>query len=208
MKVIGIGGVSRCGKNLFATVATRLLEEQGKTSIQFSLARNLKLDMSTLMANRIGINSLTEDTKEKNIIRPLLVSYGDITRKMSKGTMWTSAIEPEILARKEDYVFITDLRYDHYEQDEVYWVQHILRGKIVHIKCYTMQPAPSKRHITTSTPLKTYTPPANENEIFNDPKVYKKADVRMEWECKPEMRHPDTNEYIEQCVRDVLPNLL
>jgi hypothetical protein len=60
----------------------------------------------------LGIDVFTQDTKEKDIIRPLLVWYGGVKRHQSKGTYWTSLLKKKIDADKvSDVVFITDIRY-------------------------------------------------------------------------------------------------
>jgi hypothetical protein len=82
MKLIGISGVARSGKDLFTTVAQEVLKQHGLKTERFALAYELKSDLKDLIHAKTGIDVFTENTEEKNIIRPLLVAYGDVMRQM------------------------------------------------------------------------------------------------------------------------------
>jgi hypothetical protein len=182
MKIIGISGIARSGKDLFTTVAQRILSANGLKTERCALAYELKSDLKDLIKEKTGINVFTEDTKEKNIIRPLLVAYGDVMRKISEGKYWTSKVETRISTLKADVIFITDIRYDVYPEDECNWLQRKMNGKLIHLTKYQMSPAPSKRRISTTKPVKVYEAAPNEHELFNNPKVRAKADYVFEWE--------------------------
>jgi len=183
MKIVGISGLARSGKDLFATVAQNILEQEyNLTTDRHALAFELKSDLDDLISLKTGIDVFTDDTEKKNIIRPLLVAYGDMMRKVSNGKYWTDKLNKKINDSKADVFFVTDIRYDFYPEDECWWVQNKPFGKLVHITRYKMGPAPSKRYITTSTPVKMYDTPPNDHERLNDPKVKKKADYSFEWE--------------------------
>jgi len=205
MKLIGIGGYARSGKDLFAKVATEILIEHGVNVDRFALAYELKNDLKDLIFNKTGINVFTEKTEEKNIIRPLLVAYGDVMRKISNGKYWTNKLEQTIGKSKADVGFITDIRYDHYVEDECSWLQFKQCGKLIHITKYKLGPAPSKRRISTSKPVKIYEAVPNEHEMLNNPKVKKRADFAFEWKDVSEESEDITkNEYIRECVLNVL----
>lgn len=205
MKLIGIGGYARSGKDLFAKVATEILIEHGVNVDSFALAYELKNDLKDLIFNKTGINVFTEKTEEKNIIRPLLVAYGDVMRKISNGKYWTNKLEQTIGKSKANVGFITDIRYDHYVEDECSWLQFKQCGKLVHITKYKLGPAPSKRRISTSKPIKIYEAVPNEHEMLNNPKVKKRADFAFEWKDVSEESEDITkNEYIRECVLNVL----
>lgn len=183
MKVIGIAGLARSGKDLFATVATDILKKEYKMKVdRYALAYELKNDLKGLVFKKTGIDVFTEKTEEKNIIRPLLVAYGDMMRQTSEGKYWTKKVEYKIVKSKADVCFVTDIRYDMYPEDEVYWVQNRMAGNLVHITRYKFGPAPSKRYITTSKPVKIYDGAPNDHELLNSPKVKRKADCAFEWE--------------------------
>lgn len=206
MKLIGISGTARSGKDLFATVAHEILKEHGLKSEKYALAYELKNDLKDLVFNKTGIDVFTEKTEEKSIIRPLMVAYGDVMRKISGGKYWTQKLEQRIGNSKADVVFITDIRYDHYPEDECTWLQYKQAGKLVHITKYSLTPAPSKRKVSTSKPVKVYEMGANEHELINNPKVKKRADYAFEWkdvssETQGEL---SKNPYIREMVNIVL----
>lgn len=182
MKIIGICGYARSGKNLFADIATRILKNKKCKSL--SLAFQLRKDLNPLLIEKTGISAFTENSKEKLIIRPMLVSYGNMMRDITEGKFWTDRLEKTINEKYSDYdyIFVTDVRYDQYEKDEVYWIKNKMNGNLIHVSKYIYQTAPSKRHVHTSKPLKTWNGPANEYERFNDPKLKKNSDVIIEWE--------------------------
>ena len=182
-KVIGISGIARSGKDLFTTVAQDILEKEYKLKTERrALAYELKSDLKDLIFNKTGIDVFTEDTAQKTIIRPLLVAYGDVMRKTSGGKYWTQKMEKHVATSKADVFFITDIRYDVYPEDECTWLQYKQAGKLIHIRRYQLTQAPSKRRITTAKPVKVYEIAPNEHELFNDPKVKKRANYAFEWE--------------------------
>ena len=133
MKLIGVSGLARSGKDLFTTVAQDILKERGLKTERYALAYELKNDLKQLIHKKTGIDVFTENTEEKTIIRPLLVAYGDVMRKISEGKYWTQKMEQRIGKSKADVVFITDIRYDFYVEDECSWLQYKQCGKLVHI---------------------------------------------------------------------------
>ena len=182
MKIIGISGLARSGKDLFTTVAQNVLTDKGFKTERYALAYELKSDIKDLIFKQTKIDVFTEKTEEKNIIRPMLVAYGDVMRKVSEGKYWTTKVENKISTSKADFVFITDIRYDVYPEDECYWLQRKMGGKLIHITKYQMAEAPSKRRISTAKPVKIYEAAPNEHELFNNPKVRAKSDYAFEWE--------------------------
>jgi len=209
MKIIGVSGIARSGKDLFTTVAQDILEKQYKLKTErHALAYELKNDLKDLIEKKTGIDVFTEDTSLKNVIRPLLVAYGDLMRKTSEGKYWTQKLEKHVAKSKSDVFFITDIRYDVYPEDECTWLQRKMAGKLVHVTRYELTPAPSKRRITTSKPVKVYQAAPNEHELFNDPKVKKRVDYAFEWEdmsSKYKTREELVQcPYIRQQVEDAL----
>ncbi len=196
MIVLGISGKARSGKDSFATIATKILEDINLKVDRHALAYELKDDLKELIKEKTGINVFTEELKEKNIIRPLLVAYGDMMRKHTDGKYWTSKMETKISTSKADVFIITDIRYDFYSEDECDWVKKKMGGKLIHITRYKIEPAPSKRRITTAKPVKIYDVAPNEHEMLNDPKCKAKADYAFEWEDMSKI-YPNTKELLE-----------
>ena len=190
MKLIGVSGLARSGKDLFTTVAQDVLKEHGLKTERYALAYELKNDLKDLIYKKTGIDVFTENTEEKNIIRPLLVAYGDVMRKISGGKYWTQKIEQRIGKSKADVVFITDIRYDFYPEDECTWLQYKQCGKLIHVTRY-------KYDTLSKRKKKVYDCPPNEHEATNNPKVKDRADYSFEWDDYSS-KYP-TKEQILEC---------
>lgn len=182
MKIIGISGFARSGKDLFTTVAQNILTEHKIKSEKYALAYELKNDLKDLIKTKTGIDVFTEKTEEKNIIRPLLVAYGDVMRKISGGKYWTQKVSERIANSKADVVFITDIRYDVYQEDECTWLQHKMAGSLIHITKYKLSTVPSGRRFSKNKITKIYDSAPNDHELFNNPKIMKRANVALEWQ--------------------------
>ena len=211
MKIIGISGLARSGKDLFANVAKKIIETEKNLKVEkFALAYELKNDLKDLIYEKTGMDVFTEDTREKNIIRPLLVAYGDVMRKLSNGTYWTNKVEQRIKKSNADVAIITDIRYDIYPEDELYWVQRKMNGLLIHITKYEMSEAPSKRRVTTSKPVKIYNAAPNEHEMLNNPKLQAGANYSFEWEdCTKNLNgmslqsHPYIVEHVNGALKKI-----
>ena len=203
MKIIGISGFARSGKDLFTTVAQSVLKEHGLKTERYALAYELKNDLKDLIKTKVGIDVFTENTEEKNIIRPLLVAYGDVMRKTSEGKYWTQKVEERIGKSKADVVFITDIRYDFYPEDECTWLQRKMSGKLIHLTKYKLSTMPSGRRFSKNKITKIYDSAPNEHESLNNPKVLKRADIAVEWQdysdtmdVKEIDKHPIINDIV------------
>ncbi len=210
MKIIGISGFARSGKDLFTTVAQRVLKEHGLETERYALAYELKSDLKDLIKTKLGIDVFTENTEEKNIIRPLLVAYGDVMRKTSGGKYWTQKVEQRIGKSKSDVVFITDIRYDFYPEDECTWIQYKMAGKLIHLTKYKLSTMPSGRRFSKNKITKIYDSAPNEHESLNNPKVLKRADIAVEWQDYSDtmdVKEIDKHPIINQIVLDTLKKI-
>jgi len=167
-KIIAISGVGRAGKDSFFRFASEYLHSQGVTTGRWAFADELKRDMDSFITEKFGFSAFTEDTAEKNKIRPLLVEYGRIRRNESRGQHWLKTIEPSILAEEGPQVrFITDLRFAKYgETDELNFVKKS-GGNVIHVRRYSTNGFVQE--------------PANKEEEDNDPLIWRAADLRFEW---------------------------
>lgn len=208
MKIIGISGLARSGKDLFAKVAKNILESKGYVVEKHALAYELKMDLKNLLYEKLEIDSFTEKTEEKNLIRPILVAYADALRKKTEGKYFTNKLQGKLAQSKADIVFVTDIRYDKYIEDECYWVQQIMKGSIIHITKFKMSPAPSTRRISTSKPVKIYNQPPNDHEMLNDPLVKKKSNYAFEWEDRvSDTNNLEEDPYIVNKVTEALKQI-
>jgi hypothetical protein len=168
---IGLTGVAGAGKDLFFSLLSKKIK-----CTKFSLADALKKEVSPFAREFYGIDPLDCSRKDKEIIRPLLVVHGAIKRDRTKGRYWVNKLNKEIKNNmSSSIVVITDIRYDDYPEDEVFWLKEELGGYLVHISQYKLTPKPNRFH-------REYKKPANIEEERSDPKVKLKADYLVDWE--------------------------
>ena len=132
-KVIGISGVAGSGKDLFYSLLSRKINCE-----RYALADNLKKEVKETSLKLYGIDSTNCSREEKNYIRPFLVSHGTMKRNQTDGTHWTKLLTKKIKEDCFEYLYesnneptsrlacITDIRYDSFDKDEVFWLKHIL----------------------------------------------------------------------------------
>jgi hypothetical protein len=163
-KIIGVSGCARAGKDTFFNILKKYLPEVE----QVALAYELKKDLNDFLKSKIGISVFTDDTKEKSLIRGLMVEYGKIKRQQTEGTYWTCLAQKKIneILRSDKIPVITDIRYDIYPKDEFHWLKEENSGTLVHI---------------TRTFGEDEIPPANEEESINNEKLKTKADYSIKW---------------------------
>ena len=170
-KNIGISGVAGCGKNTLSEIIIKLLKRLELPYRELSIANNLKKELSIASRELYGIDSSNCTREEKDIIRPMLVAHGCIKRKLSNGTHWTSLLNKELAPEKIN--IITDVRFNEYEKDEVYWVKNEINGVLIHLSRY------EERELE-----RVYLTPANEEEKRNDPLVRKESDFCLSWKTQ------------------------
>ena len=182
--------MARAGKDTFALILEAKLRANGKTVKKIALATPLKEDCDNFLRTKLNISAYTQTADEKVLIRPMLVWYGDAQRKLTGGRYWIDKAQQEIDKSGYDYYIVTDVRYDFYEKDEIYWLQKECNGEVCHISRWTKEPLWAEVAIPPETEVKRYLvkttakfiPPANDHEALNDPKVKAKADFVVEWE--------------------------
>jgi len=173
MRIFGLTGVARCGKDSFCRLGVEyLFETRGWYGQRYALADELKADVAGFIRDKVGIDVATDDPNEKALIRPLLVEYGRIQRIKSEAQYWTSKVGEKIEKDKiSDVVFITDVRYTTYPKDEIYWLQNKMDGKLIHISQYNVDASGDRNYLA----------PPNKDEAENDPVLKANADYHFEW---------------------------
>ena len=177
--MIGISGVARAGKDTLARNLKTLIEKEYDVEVEIvHLAQKLKSDLDKLIACNFHFQVDTDNTNDKNLIRPILVAYGEAMKKKWGKEIWMKKLHDEIKSRKEKKFFIvSDVRFD-FEAD---YIKENFDGFNIHIskldKC-------GKKTIG----------PANDVEEKNDPLVRFKCDIQYTW---PEY-HPDRMHECEQ----------
>ncbi len=128
VKVLGICGFARSGKDSFADFLVKLFPNKFSRS---SLAYELKKDLDPFLLSKLGISAFTENTKEKEIIRPLLISWGtDVIRNNFSKNYWIDKIKEKVLENsKSNFItIIPDVRF----VNEIEWIK--MNGKSIYIE--------------------------------------------------------------------------
>ena len=185
--VIGLSGVAGAGKDLFFSLLSKRLN-----CLKFSLADALKSEVGLFSYPQYGIDPLNCSREEKDIIRPLLVMHGTFKRSQSEGRHWIEKMNKKILLNNinDSIVVITDIRYDDYPKDEVFWLKEELDGVLIHISMYEELPRLNGKH-------KEFVQPINKEEERNDPKLKSQADYTVEWKKAKNDKEKELEPYID-----------
>lgn len=157
--VFGVSGVARCGKDTLAKHLKDKLERNGYPTIVVSFANALKNELDPFLKQSLGISAFTENNKEKEIIRPILVAYGETCRNNIDKDYWINKIKDRVSSCSSNkvVVIIPDVRYE----NEARWIKGI-GGYVIHI-------------------TRIGTKPANFQEKVNNPIVKNAANFCMRW---------------------------
>ena len=130
--LIGIAGFARTGKDSLASMMANLLEEQSHKCNTASFAYHIKKDVDLFLKSRLNISAFTEDPKEKEIIRPMLVCWGtEIIRNKIDSKYWIRKMHSTCVINtlQGAKTIIPDVRF----QNEVEWI-HSLGGTTIYIE--------------------------------------------------------------------------
>lgn len=146
--IIGLGSRARVGKDYAVSV---LQKEFGtKNVFRIGFADALKSDLFTLLRDKASINVFHTTPEDKELIRPVLVAYGEMMRNI-RADYWVERVFEIIARRSEPIVVVTDCRYE----NEVEILQK--RGGIY-------------------IEIETDVPPSNASEAKHSPKCRAMAD--------------------------------
>lgn len=192
--IIGISGVARSGKDTLCNLLIEQLNDRGLIGKRFALADKLKDDLDAFLYYSFGISAFTNDSEEKDIIRPLLVAYGGAKRLQSKGRYWIESISNDIKEAELLGVvpIITDIRYQKYHNDECHWIKNEMNGVLIHVSRYK-----------TINGRKEFFPPPNEDEKYFDPIIKNESNYQIEW---PDAMTHDVNlkEFVDTALKNFL----
>lgn len=102
MKIIGITGARRAGKDTFY----KILRKIDPSFERFSFADELKRDLFVLIHEQFGINVFDCEGEEKEFIRPLLITYGCMWRAKDP-LHWVKKVDEAI---EDGHEFQTHIR--------------------------------------------------------------------------------------------------
>jgi hypothetical protein len=159
MKIIGITGLARSGKDSFYDLSKPIIESFNQKHTRYAFADALKEESNELLSKYAGISAFTEKNSEKKIIRPFLVTYGTHVRRKLDPNCWINKVQRKIEqdTNKDSWVFVTDVRYE----NEIEWIKK-LNGKTIHV-----------------TREGNIAP--NQEEIDNNPILREKSDWQISW---------------------------
>jgi hypothetical protein len=162
-KIIAFSGPARVGKDSFTR---QMIIDIGREfpnlrCKQFSFAEGVRQELEEFVQEKYGISVWTEDPKEKELIRPLLIAHGNIRRNMTNNQYWIDYLCKKLNTMSDiDVCIVSDLRFASEEKDESFWVKEN-KGLHIHLK----------RKAIDGKPIK----PNNEFEKKNEPLLAKAA---------------------------------
>ena len=151
-KLIGIAGYARSGKDTFFARSAKYLNDNGLEAKRYAFADALKSEVDSLLTEYTGSSAFTEKDSEKEIVRPLLVTYGTEIRRKLNPNCWIEKITPSVGEDldKGKYVFITDVRFE----NEAQWIKS-QGGLMVYVEREGIKPANHEEH-TQNIRMKKY----------------------------------------------------
>lgn len=142
-KLIGVSGFARSGKDTFYQRSKLLLEKHGKKAVRVAFADALKEECDELLGKYTNLSAFTEEDSQKEIVRPLLVTYGTQIRRKLNENCWIEKVQPQVIEylKSDYYVFVTDVRF----KNEAQWIQ-LNGGILVNVARENIKPANHEEH--------------------------------------------------------------
>lgn len=174
MKVIGVTGLARAGKDIFCKISTDIIKKSNLRVKKYAFADTLKREVEPFLKNVCGVDVWTDDTEIKTDIRDFLVWYGTTFWRKREPNRWIKNVDIELEKDKNDVdvALVSDVRYP----NEASWV-HSRDGYLIHVSKYTKESLDGGR---TWKRVPQQAP--NSQEATNDPLMNGVADFRVVWE--------------------------
>lgn len=157
--IVLISSVARGGKDTLTRSFIQEFAKRGINAKRFAFADALKREVNPLTLLNLGINAFTEDSYEKQLIRPLLLAWGKIGRNLDEN-YWVKKVFAEIKSSEPCLAIISDCRFD----NEV----NFFSDKTL-------------INLTRYDDNGNEFPPVGEDEAIWIPELKKIADFRLEW---------------------------
>jgi len=180
-RIIGICGPARSGKDTLADSFVSIFKEYKVKTQKLAFSKELKYECRSFVKKTLGIDVFTEVTEEKDIIRPLLVTWGTHVRRKLDDNVWINALEKRMHSNK--IIIISDVRFE----NEFNWIKK-QGGKIVFVD----------RTLSDGTLV----PNANEDEEKNNSFLKQNADSTFTWDTISDSR------WIQAISHSVLTGLI
>lgn len=158
--IIGISGFARSGKDTFYNIFKKIYPKRDLIS-RIAFADQIKEDLKPLLISNFKIDPFKCSDKEKEIIRPLMVSYGTHVARSIDKDFWIKKVEPKITHNQNNNLIsvITDIRY---ENEQNFLKKNFENVHLVHINRFNFGPA-------------------NEEEERNIPILRSNSDYEIHW---------------------------
>ena len=159
--IIGISGCARSGKDTFYKIFKKIYSKH-KTINRIAFADQIKEDLKPLLFSNFEIDPFSCSDKEKEIIRPLMVSYGTHVARSLDENFWIKKVKNKIIHNQNNNIIsvITDIRY---ENEQIFLQKNFKNVHLVHINRLDFGPA-------------------NEEEEKNIPILQSNSDYEIHWE--------------------------
>lgn len=161
MKIIGISGPARSGKDTLGDNFLEILQEWGIKCNKQSFANQLRIETDDFLQKTLGISAFTQKDEEKNIIRPFLVTWGTHVRRKLDPDIWIKSVEKSLT--DDSVTIISDVRFE----NEFQWIKD-MGGYCVFVDRYT--------------PQGKLVPAANQDEEEHTMKLRAKCDHSFAWD--------------------------
>ena len=87
--MIGISGLARSGKDTLAENIAKVIKFEWNVDVEiFSFAEEIKSQADEFLKKYYNISAFSEDSKEKEYIRPLLVAHGECMKALYGENIW------------------------------------------------------------------------------------------------------------------------
>jgi hypothetical protein len=157
--LIGISGAARSGKDTLCKALIRFFKSKNIEAERKSIAGDIvKKDLKKLIKAKANINSFTENTEEKTLIRPLLVEYGKLMRNQTEGRYFIEKFKKTF----NKITIVPDIRYAEYDKDELYWIKNEEDGFLIFVD-------------------HEYVSDANDTEKVNNKIIKKQSNYKLKW---------------------------
>ena len=179
--IIGLTGLARCGKDTFCNYARQYLKSKNYESQRLAFADELKKDLDAFLIEKLNISAFTEVTSEKEIIRPMLTTWGTEIMRKKDDLHWVKKVEEVIVKNQKNNVVsvVTDIRFP----NEINYI-HKLGGQVVHLTMVGNKPA-------------------NEYEREYDPQLKELADCFVVWKKYGDNALKKCMKHVKAAVQEV-----
>lgn len=157
--LISLSGTKQVGKNTLANLLCGLDQRMQ----QFSFASRLKEDLSALLMDNFQIDSFTEVPEEKELVRPILISYGCAWRSLDPDH-WANVVISRIKLLERSGADFIPIICDNRFSNETRLLREAYKDKFLHIDI-----------------SRSDAPPPTDEELKHFEAVRDAADYHLNW---------------------------